>query len=91
MTQKQLPPYPLRMPDDMRMAVEQSAKENGRSMNAEIVARLQASFENPLSKVLTINLIADEETRVKELNAVIEQLKPYLHPEQPLQVTLNKG
>lgn len=83
--------YIVRLPDGMRDRIAEAATENQRSMNAEIVARLQASFDNPPSKVLTINLIADEETRVKELNAVIEQLKPYLHPEQPLQVTLNKG
>lgn len=81
----------LRVPPDLHRQIHEAAEKANRTFNAEIVARLQASFENPPSQLLTINLIADEETRVKELNAVIEQLKPYLHPEQPLQVTLNKG
>lgn len=39
--------YPLRMPDDLKARVAESAKANGRSMNAEIIARLDASFAGP--------------------------------------------
>lgn len=47
-------PYPsetqerfiVRLPDGMRELIAQSAKEHGRSMNSDIVARLQESF-NP--------------------------------------------
>lgn len=35
----------LRVPDGMRDRIAEVAKANGRSMNAEIVARLQASFD----------------------------------------------
>ena len=35
----------LRLPDGMRDHIRESADANGRSMNAEIVARLQASFD----------------------------------------------
>jgi hypothetical protein len=43
-------PYPLRMPAELREALEETAKSNGRSVNAEIVARLQESLtpEAPL-------------------------------------------
>src|SRR5579883_1138335 len=47
------PPQPLdkyivRLPDGMRDRIAASAKENKRSMNAEIVARLEYSFlEDP--------------------------------------------
>lgn len=34
----------LRMPDDLREALEREAKINGRSLNAEIVAKLGASL-----------------------------------------------
>jgi len=37
----------LRLPDGMRERIGESARESGRSMNAEIVARLQASYETP--------------------------------------------
>ncbi len=38
-------PFGLRMPLDLRGQVTDAAQANGRSLNAEIVARLQDSFE----------------------------------------------
>jgi len=38
------PKFMLRLPDGMREKIAVEAKENGRSMNAEIVARLERSF-----------------------------------------------
>jgi len=46
----QTKPYPLRMPDDLRQQLEAAAKENHRSLNAEIVARLQESFDKPAAR-----------------------------------------
>ena len=40
--------FVLRRPDGMRARIAELAKANNRSMNAEIVARLEASFENRL-------------------------------------------
>jgi predicted transcriptional regulator len=40
----QAPSYPLRMPDELRERLQEAAEESGRSMNAEIVTRLEASF-----------------------------------------------
>lgn len=37
-------PYPLRMPDELRSALEASATAGNRSLHAEIVSRLEASF-----------------------------------------------
>lgn len=48
---KDLPPsrtaeqFVVRFPDGMRDKITETAKVNNRSMNAEIVARLQSSFE----------------------------------------------
>lgn len=36
--------FPLRLPDGMRDRIKAEAERNGRSMNAEIVARLEESF-----------------------------------------------
>lgn len=36
--------FPLRLPDGMRDRIREAAEANGRSMNAEIVARLEESF-----------------------------------------------
>lgn len=41
--------YIVRFPDGMRDRIAEAAKQNNRSMNAEVVARLQASFDPALS------------------------------------------
>lgn len=41
---KQKPPYPLRMPEDMRESLQESARQKGRSLNAEIIERLHRSL-----------------------------------------------
>ncbi len=38
--------YNLRWPDELKEKIAQSAKEHNRSMNQEIVARLEESFDN---------------------------------------------
>jgi hypothetical protein len=45
MNAKQLPPFSLRMPQELRDRLERAAVESGRSVNNEIVARLLASNE----------------------------------------------
>jgi len=45
-------PYPLRMPDEMRTYLQESADNSGRSLNAEIVHRLQASIDNTITGTL---------------------------------------
>ncbi len=42
----QAKPYPLRMPDEMREQLQSLAMASGRSLNAEIVYRLQRSIED---------------------------------------------
>jgi hypothetical protein len=39
--------FNLRLPDGMRERIAESAKANSRSMNAEIVARLESTFQAP--------------------------------------------
>jgi hypothetical protein len=41
----QIAPFGLRMLPELRRQIEEAARVSGRSMNAEIVARLQASFK----------------------------------------------
>ena len=66
----QIAPYPLRMEQELRDRIERAAKANNRSMNAEIVSRLQNSFpqpsENPVIKVPD-TLILEHLARLKEL------------------------
>jgi hypothetical protein len=41
---QQPPSYPLRMPKELRDQLAESAKKNNRSVNAEIISRLEESF-----------------------------------------------
>ena len=43
--------YQLRLPEDLRDKIKESAKNHNRSMNADIVARLEASFESNTNQV----------------------------------------
>jgi hypothetical protein len=56
-----IPPFGLRMQADLKDRIKAAAEENGRSMNAEIVARLEASFSerDSKAKVIIRNLVHD--------------------------------
>lgn len=51
------PQMNLRFPAELKGQIEEAAKSNGRSMNAEIVARLEASFTAKLEQKY---VVADE-------------------------------
>lgn len=40
-------PYPLRMPDELRELLTERSKNNGRSLNAEILGILQDAVSEP--------------------------------------------
>ena len=42
----EMSPYGVRMPSELKTKIKASAKENRHSMNAEIVRRLEKSFED---------------------------------------------
>lgn len=46
-SEKRIAPFGLRLPPDLKGRVQQAASESNRSLNAEIIARLEASFETP--------------------------------------------
>lgn len=43
--EKQIAPYPLRIEPELRKVLEDAARENGRSLQAEIIARLISSAD----------------------------------------------
>lgn len=51
--------FQVRMPDGLRDRIADAAKSSGRSMNAEIIARLEASFT--------------EAARLEEMSAALER------------------
>lgn len=47
--------YNLRLPDELKQKIAESAKELNRSMNADIVARLEQSFEKTITTEHEVN------------------------------------
>jgi hypothetical protein len=60
----------VRFPDGMRDEIARKAEENGRSMNAEVIARLGASFE----EVLTWEGMVQVSKRMEAAASAFEQL-----------------
>ena len=57
----QSPSYPLRLPEELRQRVVDAAKASGRSLNAEVISRLQASFDaTPSAEVAALRQAVDE-------------------------------
>lgn len=68
-------PFGLRMPQDIRRQIEQAAENNKRSLNAEILARLENSFNvnsthnNPEAALLH-KLYSESSERLAELEKI---------------------
>lgn len=94
MNEKQLPSYPLRMPPEVREKVESAARESGRSMNAEIVARLQATFDETIVTTVEARARIGAEEKRFEFNAdeiadkVVARLEGRAKPRTPDKVIL---
>lgn len=58
--------YIVRFPDGMRDRLKDAAKGNNRTMNAEIVARLESSFNDRLSQDLTFKMLNSEVARLTQ-------------------------
>lgn len=59
---RELNPTGVRLDNELKAKLQQSAKDNKRSLNSEIVARLNASYDNEIDKKL------DEILRVLKSN-----------------------
>lgn len=65
-------PFGLRIPPDLRHQIEEAAHDNRRSMNAEIVARLQASFEKAAGELVIKGLTPDQTELLKKVIETLE-------------------
>lgn len=72
---KQRTPYPLRMPDEMRDTLKNAAKENDRSLNAEIVARLEISIRGAEAMDKYEHATETAKRLLDETHAAIEESK----------------
>lgn len=66
--------YIVRFPDGMRERISEAAKANSRSMNAEIVARLQASFEPDNSNLATAVITKLLDAQYERLMASVQEV-----------------
>lgn len=69
--------YIVRFPDGMRARIAEAAKANNRSMNSEIVSRLEASFDDAPSDRAGAGPApsAGEEAILRELAALRKEVK----------------
>lgn len=66
--------FRLRIPDSLKAQVEQSAQENRRSMTAEIIARLEASFDAPSREEFELTKKWAQEFLREALDSAVEQI-----------------
>lgn len=83
-----VPPFGLRMLPDLKQRVEAAARANGRSMNAEIVARLEDSFT---ARVREEHLLEDRKALAQRLNHVESVSSQLLHRVEEMSVQLYKA
>lgn len=70
----------LRLPKDLHERLHESAKESGRSYNAEIIARLQKSFEEPAATEVSWDIRLEQralEARIDTVRAHHMTLRMY--------------
>jgi hypothetical protein len=80
--------FMLRMPDGMRDRITEAAKTNNRSMNAEIIVRLERSFD----PVTADNLMIEDESLsayIKRTEQTHAMMKDLLGKVSDLQSRLN--
>lgn len=67
-SEKRTAPYPLRMPDEMREHLQQRANSNKRSLNAEILSRLDSSIheDTRLDELIDNNRNYDDFLSIRE-------------------------
>lgn len=71
-----IPPFGLRLQPALKAALEKAAKQNGRSLNAEITARLEATFgsEGALPGRSPAEVLASPEG-MSELQGLLESIR----------------
>jgi hypothetical protein len=63
------------MPDNLRDVIEQKAKENGRSVNAELVIRIDSTIKTADTIRQKLNLHKIQNPAIAELEAIKEQIE----------------
>jgi hypothetical protein len=72
------PHFRLRIPEALKDQVEASAKANNRSMNAEIISRLERSFDLDDGLTALTDRVEELESMVEGQNKQIDQLMAWV-------------
>ncbi len=67
--------FRLRLPEDLKSQIEASAKANGRSMNAEVLSRLERSFDLDDGLTALTDRVEELEGMMEAQNKQIERLE----------------
>lgn len=89
MGEKELRPVMVRLPEPLRLRLAQFAAEEGRSMNAEIIFRLEHALAGPSTADQLATIARDLQTFLKTLQAqqraMLEQDKRAATPRKEMQ------
>lgn len=70
--------YNLRWSEELRDRISEEAKKNTRSMNQEIIARLEQSFEKEdiaeLDKGFVLQVIENQQNQIDQLQKMVKDL-----------------
>ncbi len=94
--------FQLRLPDDLKTRIEDAARDNGRSINSEIVASLLRVFPvmapeakgavNLLEYIKAADDDLEQSTRIAEAEALLKVASPRVHvsaaPDGSISITL---
>ena len=68
----------LRVPPELKQKIEESAEKNNRSQSAEMVARLEQSFEKDdaaeFDKGFVLQVIENQQDQIDQLQNMVKQL-----------------
>jgi cell division protein ZapA (FtsZ GTPase activity inhibitor) len=67
--------FVVRLPDGMRDQITDVARTNGRSMNKEIIKRLERTLHEDATGILNVDHMEQLGKRCKELEARVEELQ----------------
>lgn len=80
----------IRLPADLKASIEEASSSNNRTMNAEIVARLESSFAGFIDKDLSFKMLNEEVTRLtdelRELRGAKNDLMSKIAPQVEEQI-----
>jgi len=71
---QQVSPYPIRLTAELKEKLKQSAKENGRSLNAEMLIRLDSSFNQNTEQHFIDSINVDKKNAKRYIKQVIQEL-----------------